>query len=234
MAYHLITIILLPFLLLQGKWVRKVTPKLPEPEGPRQGISGTGPAVKVLIVGDSAAAGVGVEHQNQALLGQLVKQLSPHYQLHWSLDAETGDTTKDTLKKLAKRKMENYDFIITSLGVNDVTSPTSPAIWQYQQQKLIVALQEKYQPKQVIISQVPPMGDFPALPHPLRAFLGWKAKKFNKILAGLVATTANTALLSFESEKEHTMANDGFHPGESIYQEWAEKLGEKIREFEKY
>ena len=228
MAYHLITIFLLPFLLLQGKWVRKVTPKLPEPEGERQGVTGKGPAIKVLILGDSAAAGVGVEHQNQALLGQLVEQLSPYFELHWTLVAETGDSTKDTISKLIQHKNKSYDFVITSLGVNDVTSTTSPSKWQYLQQKLICELHRKFNPKQVIISQVPPMGDFPALPYPLRAFLGWKASQFNAILQHLVTEEAKTTLLSFESEKEHTMASDGFHPGETIYQEWAKKLSELI------
>ena len=42
----LIKVALGPILLLQGVYTRQVTPKLPEPEGARQGITGQGPALR--------------------------------------------------------------------------------------------------------------------------------------------------------------------------------------------
>ena len=50
-----------PALWVQGKYVRRVTPRLPEPPGPRSGHCGQGPQLRLLIAGDSAAARVGAD-----------------------------------------------------------------------------------------------------------------------------------------------------------------------------
>jgi hypothetical protein len=43
---HLIaTLALGPLLLAQGRHVRRTVPELPEPEGPRSGIAGSGPVL---------------------------------------------------------------------------------------------------------------------------------------------------------------------------------------------
>lgn len=56
MLYPLSTFALAPVLIGQGRYVRRVTPSLQEPEGERQGSLGEGPELRVLILGDSAAA----------------------------------------------------------------------------------------------------------------------------------------------------------------------------------
>ena len=52
-----------PVLWIQGTYVRKVAQRLPEPPGERSGVVGAGPHLRVLITGDSAAAGVGADTQ---------------------------------------------------------------------------------------------------------------------------------------------------------------------------
>lgn len=84
---RLILVGLAPLLLAQGRFTRRVTPLLPEPVGPRRGKEGRGPALRLLIAGDSAAAGVGVASQASALSGCLVRELAPAFELTWSLVA---------------------------------------------------------------------------------------------------------------------------------------------------
>jgi hypothetical protein len=79
-----------PILWLQRKYVRRVTLKLPEPNGPREGVTGHGPLLRLLIAGDSAAAGVGSNSQEEALCGQLVQRLSQRYSVQWQLRAVSG------------------------------------------------------------------------------------------------------------------------------------------------
>lgn len=69
MLLKISTIVLVPALILQGYRVKKNTPRLAEPQGLRKGVIGQGKALSILILGDSAAAGVGVEDQREALLG---------------------------------------------------------------------------------------------------------------------------------------------------------------------
>ena len=47
------TLLLSPLLLAQAVRVRKIALQLPEAAGPHTGIRGSGPALRVLIIGDS-------------------------------------------------------------------------------------------------------------------------------------------------------------------------------------
>ena len=75
MWLKLSTLALLPVLVFQGVKVRKNTPRLLEASGDREGIIGQGQPLSLLILGDSAAAGVGVESQSEALSGAILQAL---------------------------------------------------------------------------------------------------------------------------------------------------------------
>jgi len=72
-------ILMMPVLLAQAFLVQRKTPRLPEPPGDRSGIFGAGRDLRLLIIGDSAASGVGAGCQRQALSGQLVSFLGEHF-----------------------------------------------------------------------------------------------------------------------------------------------------------
>ncbi|WP_445946207.1 SGNH/GDSL hydrolase family protein [Shewanella sp.] len=249
-----ISIMLAPLLLIQGLHVHRKTPRLAEPKGERMGQTGASPTLSVLILGDSAAAGVGVLHQQQALLGQVVEQLAPLGDLSFNLFAKTGATTASTLQTFEKNihsshpilSQPHFDVIITSLGVNDVTSPIRCDKWLEQQTQLIMLLTQRYSPKHILLTAVPPLGLFPALPNPLRWSLGKKAQRFNRQLQLQVdrfnGTTNNTQFslihLPLEKPEQHSsmlafmaqvMATDGFHPGAQIYTAWAKRIAEEIK-----
>ena len=81
---------LIPALLIQGYEVKKNTLRLPEPDGNRQGTIGAGNPLSILILGDSAAAGVGVQIQEDALLGLVLKQLKNQYEVHYMFRGHNG------------------------------------------------------------------------------------------------------------------------------------------------
>ena len=124
-------VLLAPILLLQGILVRKRTPLLPEPAGARKGEIGEGKPLRLLILGDSSGAGVGVEHQKDALLGRLKEHLSGNYKLTYQLIGKTGTTTQSTLDYLTQssQKLAQFDVVVISLGVNDITSGVSLGKW---------------------------------------------------------------------------------------------------------
>lgn len=202
MLHQGISIMLAPVLLLQGLNVRRTTPKLAEPEGEHLGQTGTNPELSVLILGDSAAAGVGVANQDQALLGQVVHYLRPHGHLKYGLFAKTGATTSTTLESLNDHincshpilGQGHFDIIITSLGVNDITSSLSCDKWLQQQAQLLTLITERYTPKLILVTAIPPLGSFPALPNPLRWSLGQRAKHFNHKLQQLLLMLDQQAL----------------------------------------
>ena len=221
---HLLaTIILGPLLLLQGRWVRKTIPDLPEPPGPRSGVAGRGETLRVLVLGDSAAAGVGVVHQDQALAVPLAEKLSGHYRVEWRLEAESGATTAATLKRLAGHGAGQYDVAITSLGVNDVLKNVGRAKWRRQQRRLREMLRNSFGVTCLVHSGLPPMSEFPALPQPLRWYLGRRARQFDADLEQDLQGQDGVNYLSLAFVDDMSlMAEDGFHPGPVIYRRWAD------------
>lgn len=219
-----------PIIIAQGRYVKKVTPRLPEAAGDRSGITGKGQKIRLLIVGDSAAAGVGVDNQSQALAGNLVSTLAENYQVEWQLLAKSGHTTLDSLQMLSAQPQQTFDVIVTSLGVNDVTGTLPATTWLTQQQELITLLRKQFSCQQILLTQVPPMGQFPALPQPLRRYLGARSTQFNRKLAALIESQSDCQLVDFNTElNEKDMATDGFHPGPLIYQHWATVVAAKIK-----
>jgi lysophospholipase L1-like esterase len=223
---------LAPLLLTQGMYVRRVTPKLPEPQGARVGVTGTGKPLRLLIVGDSAAAGVGAAHQNDALLGQLVAALATEFEVSWCLIAQTGLTTLALIKQLEQQPSQLFDIAVTSLGVNDVTSQVKPQIWLQQQQQLIELLLLKFGVQKILLSSVPPMHHFSALPHPLRWYLGQRAHSLNTLLEQATQRRENCVYVATQFEANSSLlAADGFHPSSQAYTIWAKQLAQAINPF---
>ncbi|HCF6874151.1 TPA: SGNH/GDSL hydrolase family protein [Pseudomonas aeruginosa] len=212
-----------PLLLMQGLYTRWVTPRLPEAEGERRGDAGQGPELRLLVVGDSAAAGVGVQNQEEALTGKLVARLAVNHRVSWRLLAESGVNTNELLQMLERASPEPFDVAVVSVGVNDVTSSVAARDWASQQGRLIDLLEWRFGVRQIVLSPVPPMHAFPALPQPLRWFLGSRARRFNLLLAELVSRRHLCTLLAGKFPLvAGLMADDGFHPGPAIYSMWAD------------
>jgi lysophospholipase L1-like esterase len=230
LRHGLTTIVLGPILLWQGRRVRRTVPLLPEPEGPREGVSGSGPPLRLLVLGDSAAAGVGAPTQADALAGQLVDALSASFQVRWKLIARTGATTQTALDHLREIEGQAFDVVVTSLGVNDVTAGRLLNDWRRLQGELVALLHSKFRAQHVLLSGLPPMHKFPALPQPLRWYIGNRAKQFNSVLEALATTGSGSEFVKLAYTMDtQFMAADGFHPGPAIYALWGADIARRIK-----
>ncbi len=228
----LIRILLYPALLLQAAWVILRAERMPEPPGPRNGRIGTGPELRLLILGDSSAAGVGCPTQAEALSGQLPPRLADTVTVDWRVEAESGATTADTLDRLAGLEGASgpFDVVVLGLGVNDVTHSVTLKAWLSRQNRLFDMLTERFGARVVYVSGLPPLGLFPALPHPLRWILGQTAIRFDQAIQRVVEERAELRFISLAFEANPSlMAYDGFHPLPVIYAEWADRLEAAIR-----
>ncbi|PXW72604.1 lysophospholipase L1-like esterase [Loktanella sp. PT4BL] len=222
-------ILLLPVLLGQAVFVRKRYIALPEPTGDRTGTIGQGPPLRLLILGDSSAVGVGVARQEQALLGQLTTHLAPHATVTYHLHAVTGAKTSDVLAWLDTLQEGPYDVAVTALGVNDVTKAVSLGRWQRQQTALLDRLTTQCGARKIVVSGLPPMGQFPLLPHPLRWVLGRQAARFDRHLHALVVARPACTMARIDLGLDKTnMSEDGFHPGPAVYAAWAKEIAQII------
>jgi lysophospholipase L1-like esterase len=221
-----------PVLLVQGWRVRRGTPILPEPPGAREGVDGEGPRVRVLVLGDSAAAGIGAASQEEALAGRIVAGLRGRFRVEWRVVARTGATTASTLRHLERRAPFAADAVVTSLGVNDVTGDVAPARFLEKQSMLHALLRDRFGARLILASGIPPMELFPALPQPLRWYLGARARELDRALASALPDGRGAEYLPLAGELDEShMAADGFHPGAAVYAAWGRAAAERIAQW---
>lgn len=220
---------LLPVLVAQAVAVRRNALILPEPPGARSGRIGRGDPLRVLIAGDSSAAGVGAPAQDEALSGQLARALAPHFKLSWRLEAATGATTKATIASLSQMAAEPFDIAVLALGVNDVTRMVSRRKWSGQQRALHGLLRERFGVRRIYASGLPPMGLFPLLPQPLRWVLGAHSARLDGALAGIAAQSDMVSHIPFDfPHQARFFAEDGYHPSPVAYTHWGGVLKKRI------
>lgn len=218
-----------PLLFVQGRHVRKTVLRLPEADGERAGVDGEGRLLRLLIAGDSAAAGVGVIQQAQALAGRLVVNLAQSFRVRWQLVARSGWNTSDLIAGLQMLPETGFDVAVISCGVNDVAVNTATRHWVGRQHALANLLETRFGARQIVLAPVPPMHLFPALPQPLRGYLGSRARHYNNELRSLLLTRPTLELVGPDVERPgQEMASDGFHPGASVYADWAHAVAVAI------
>jgi lysophospholipase L1-like esterase len=218
-----------PLLWLQARHVRRTTPRMPEPPGSRVGIAGRGSLVRLLVAGDSGAAGVGAATQDQALCGQLVKCLSQHHTVEWCVLAVNGLDSPGLLKLLQDAPCARFDVVVLSMGANDATGLCAPLLWARWQTSLAELIHLRFAPALLVHSAVPPMHACLALPQPLRWFMGLWAMHMNQSLAGLLIGKAGRTMHCHpEAMTTEGMAADGIHPSSEGYAAWADGLSRRI------
>ncbi|WP_157980378.1 SGNH/GDSL hydrolase family protein [Pseudidiomarina taiwanensis] len=222
----LLTLLLAPWLIVQGKRVRANTVRLPEAKGPRHGAQGHGELLRVLVLGDSAAAGVGCECQTEAVSGQLAQALAQTYHVQWQLIAQSSLTCAgvlDLLKRSVVALNDPIDAVLVSVGVNDVTRRTTVSQWRDDLNALSRYLTETFQARQIIYTSLPPMHVFPALPQPLRWYLGQQARQLDKHLQHHCQTMTNAVYLDLNMPFEpQFIATDGYHPSAAAATIWGQ------------
>lgn len=227
-ADQLLRVPLLPVLAAQALLVRRRAVQLPEPSGAREGRQGRGPRLRLLIAGDSSAAGVGAGTQEQALSGQLVKRLSRQFSVEWRLVATTGHTTGNAIEDL--RRIEGqFDAAVTALGVNDVTRAVTCNRFKRQQAELMRLLSVDLGVRTVIVTGVPQMDRFPALPQPLAWILGRQSARLDEGLREVIASFPKARHLALHLPDDPALAAvDGYHPSPKAYRLWAEQAARMI------
>ena len=241
-----------PIYLYQGRKIKRDTVRLPEPVGERFGqvdlipkadinTSQRQQTLTLMVVGDSAAAGVGSDTQQAALTGQLIPALQQQptigarfATLSWSLQATTGHTSFDILRRLYVLPVppQPVDVMVVSVGVNDTTKNVARVRWQQQLEQIIAIAQRKFGVQVLIFPSLPPMAKMPAIPAPLNGFIGAKAQRMDQDLQAICAQHNGVYHIPVDflelaathsSNPALIFASDGFHPSSLTYQQWCYK-----------
>jgi lysophospholipase L1-like esterase len=213
-------LLLSPVLVAQALATRARLPRLPEAAGAREGEVGRGPLLRLLILGDSSAAGVGVASQRESLAGHLPAALAERarVRVRWQLLAQSGLSSAQCLAMLEAADAIQADIAVVVLGVNDVVEqvPSSRAVAS--REAIANRLRNAHGVAHVVFAPLPPVHRFPGLPQPLRWIAGSDAQRHDRAVAEWAATRSDVSHVPIDLPLDTTlMAVDGFHPGPEVY-----------------
>jgi lysophospholipase L1-like esterase len=224
-------LLLSPLLVAQALATRARLPRLPEAAGAREGEVGRGPLLRLLILGDSSAAGVGVADLSRSLAGFLPSALARHGRLRvcWRVLARSGLTSEQCLEWLQDHAAIEADVAVVVLGVNDVVDQVPSRRAVAAREAIANRLRNVHGVAHVVFAPLPPVHRFPALPQPLRWIAGADARRHDEALAEWARTRADVSHVPIDLPLNRAlMAADGFHPGEAVYRICGSVLAEHI------
>ena len=221
-----------PFLIPQAFYVRRTAPRFVPAAGPPEGSVGSGEQFHLLAIGDSIIAGVGASHLSKALVGQAASALanSRNCRVCWRALGVSGyDSTRVLERIVPKLPKTGFDFIIVSVGVNDVTGLTTVRTWRRNLSLLLDRLQAHSPNALVAVAGIPPLHGFPLLPQPLRAAFGMRGRTFEEVAKKVLKQKKNALHVPLEFDTHPSkFAPDGYHPSEESYTEFGRHMADAL------
>lgn len=233
LAHVVTTALLTPLLLVQAKRAARRAPRLPSPAGPVQGTAGEGePGRRLLVIGESTAAGVGAAEHARALPGFVAAQLTARRggTVTWTVRAQSGATARRVLREMLPAGPEQFDLIVLAIGINDLFDRRTLRGWAADLARLVDALAGGDDRARLVVSGMPPVHRIPAIPQPLRFVLAGRARAMDQITRQVSAARGATyvPISPPGSGGRELFASDGFHPSEAGYRRWARAIAEAI------
>src|SRR4029450_13074965 len=121
--------------------------------------------LRLLVIGNSTAAGVGVTYLHDALPPQLAAILAARRSciVAWTVVARTGATASFTAEELVPTAPVEQDIAVVLVGVNDALRMTPRQTWRTSMDRLVDALQKHVRPSgQVVLAGLPNLWQFRA------------------------------------------------------------------------
>lgn len=225
----MLTALALPVLVVQGRRLGRTVPRLPEATG-TSGTVGRGAArSRIVVVGDSVAAGQGVGRGEDTVAGRLASLLSEHGDaVHWAIHARGGLDAAQVRRRLASAgdDLAAADVVVLSVGVNDLKALHSVRRWRADLGALLVHLRGAAPDARIVMLGLPPLEMFPALPRPLRDVLAARGRMLDAV-AREVATSLGAGYVTLDPSALgglDAFADDGFHPSAATHAAMAEAV----------
>lgn len=229
-----------PILIYLGKKVKRDVPALPEAsEGLTGSINGEGGEIRLLTLGESTVAGVGVTDHKDGLAGSIAKKLheSNGKTIHWQVLARNGYTAEvSNLMLVPQIPDHKIDFVVIGLGANDTFEFNSPMRFRKGMMVLIQNIQKRQPEANIIISNLPPIRNFPAFPWILQHILGNLIdlhsaaivdlpKHFEKVFYINDKITLKKWIHKFDAHMtDKDFFSDGVHPSAVSYGVWGNEV----------
>jgi lysophospholipase L1-like esterase len=199
------------------------------------------PTLRLVLLGDSAAIGVGVEWLSETVGGQLARMLaegSPETgERHVLLSSVgvAGSRSTDLATQVARALLgDKPDVAVILIGANDATGLRSP---EEAAEHLGAAVRRLREARvEVVVGTCPDLGAVRSIAPPLRQIAGLLGRRVAKAQAravveagGVVVDLGEETGAVFRADAG-TLCYDGYHPSADGYRVWAHALYPAVEE----
>ncbi len=234
-----------PVLLPQGRRLRRDTPRLPDAPLPWSGrVLGSGDGgepgdhgdhgdhgrasrpLRLLVIGDSTAAGVGVDHADLGLGGRLAEALAARTgrSVEWVAAGRNGATARDLRRRFLLPALEHpTDLVFLTVGANDALAMRSARAFRRDIRWILEHTFSTYPNAALLMSSLPAFFRFQLLPDPLKRSLYRHSQALEHEARALVAAQPRAHMSPPPPPyTEGFFAVDEFHPSAIGYKDWAD------------
>ncbi|MCX4791683.1 MULTISPECIES: SGNH/GDSL hydrolase family protein [unclassified Streptomyces] len=226
--------LLMPVVAAQALFVRMSTETLPPADGPESGTAGEAAGaepLRIAVVGESTAAGCGVEQHEEGFTGQFARELSVRTgrPVDWSVHGRYGATARRIRYRLLPELDTGLHVVALLAGVNDVLTRRSPQDWGDDLGAVVGELAQRAD--QVVVTGIPPFAEFPSIPGVLGRYLGERAAVLDEVAQRVCAEVQGVTWIGSTNVLPmgpDFFARDRFHPSAQGYREWAQIVAGKV------
>jgi len=199
--------------------------------GPTSGIVGavSGAPLRIAVVGDSTAAGSGVESHDEGFAGCLAHELNMRTgrSVQWQVVGQFGATARRIRYRLLPQLGEDLDVAVLLAGGNDVMNERSPDQWREDLSAIVEDLAERAD--HVLVTGMPPFAHFPSLPAALGRTWSERAAAFDDVSRQICTTRPAATWATMPGvPSSDFFASDRFHPSATGYRRWAEVIADHL------
>lgn len=190
-----------------------------------------GPAVKVALLGDSSAAGYGVERVEETPGAQLASGLATRAdrRVHLRSFAMVGAESRHLTEQVDAALRTGHDLAVVLIGVNDITHSVRPAASIRSLSEAVRRLREAG--AEVVVGTCPDLGTIRPIPPPLKQFARvWSRRLAAAQTIAVVEQEGRTVSLGdilgpeFDAAPALFFGPDRFHPSSDGYGALADVL----------
>jgi len=191
------------------------------------GLPGQRP-VRVVWLGDSLAAGLGVDAVDETPARVVATMLDRAVELR--VLAVPGATSGEVLSAQLPFLPDGADVVILCVGANDVARLRSRRSYRRNLRAILAATA----PTPTLVLSLPAMAMADRIPEPLRSLTGARARWFEMARIRALKPHPHAVSIDIASRPAHISRRDGrtmlsadrFHPGAAVYRIWAERIAE--------